>query len=723
MGRVLVRSTRRAAVARTVCAALLVAAVTVGCSDDDAPEDAAATTTTVTAPRATPIAAADAAQLATDVGDGSCDEIDTTRCLLPFPSNRFTEAADSTDTKLRVHLPEGQLANTSGSTLDVTEWNRNDGFSPGTPMLVSAPDVDLAASEAPPIGDIGQSMEESSPTIVIDLDTGERLAHWVELDSNAPAGQQLLIVRPAAALPEGHRIGVVLGALVDSSGTPLEASLGFRVYRDHLTTELDIVEERRPDMEELFEAAAGLGADRSTLYAAWDFTVASERNLSERLLTMRDDAFERLGTAAPRFTVNEVVTDDLPDGIGRRVIGTFDVPSYLTGAAEPGSRLTGAEDDSVPSYAGYDYAANFTCQIPTVALDGAGGTTRPVVYGHGLLGSAGEAENSQVAKIASTNDMMYCATDWIGMSEGDVGNAVAILNDLSKFPSLPDRSQQGILNSLFLARLMKADGGFSSHEAFLNTGGTSIIDRAEVYYDGNSQGGIMGGAATAVSTEWTKAVLGVPGMDYALLLSRSVDFNTYFQVLRGAYPDHIDQAIIYPLLSMLWDRGEANGYAQHMTADPYDGTPNHQVLLHVGFGDHQVATVAAEMEARTIGAVVRGPALADGRHPDAKPFYGLQVQTEFPTDKSVLVYWDSGTLPPPPGNITPAASPEFAAACSTLSEDDRERDTECADSHEDPRRAPESILQKDLFLRPDGRIEDTCNAQPCTAVHRKLLDY
>jgi len=711
-------------VTRRVLAVALLAATVVGCSnDDDAADDVATrTTTTVPKPSATPLGDADAAALASDVGDGSCDELDTTRCLLPFPSNRFTEPADDTGTGLIVDLPTGQLANAAGTTLDVTEWNRNDGFSPGSPLLVSAPGVDLDASRTPPIGDIGRSMTDGSPTLLVDLDTGKRLPHWVELDENAPPDQRLLIVRPAISMPEGHHMGVVLGPLVDAAGDALEPSLGFRVYRDNLTTDIDAVEQRRPTMEQLFDAAAALGADRSSLYAAWDFTVASQAGLSERLLTMRDDAFERLRDAAPKFAVTDVVSTDLPDGIGRRVLGTFDVPSYLTGAGEPGSRLT-QTDDGLPEYAGYDYRANFTCQIPAKALGGAGGTTRPVVYGHGLLGGADEAQNSQVAKIASSNDMMYCATDWIGMSEGDVGNAVAILNDLSKFPSLPDRSQQGILNALFLARVMRADGGFSSSPAFATEGGASVIDTAEVYYDGNSQGGIMGGAATAVSTEWTRAVLGVPGMNYALLLSRSVDFDKYFQVLRGAYPDHVDQAIIYPLLSMLWDRAEANGYAQHMTDHPYPGTPEHHVILHVGFGDHQVAQVSAEIEARTIGAAVRGPALEEGRHPDAEPFYGLDVITEFPSDRSVLVYWDSGTLPPPPGNITPVASPEFEKACAALSEDEQEKDTKCADSHEDPRRAPESILQKDLFFRPDGQVQDTCSGQPCIATHRKLLDY
>ena len=56
---------------------------------------------------------------------------------------------------------------------------------------------------------------------------------------------------------------------------------------------------------------------------------------------------------------------------------------------------------------------------------------------------------------------------------------------------------------------------------------------------------------------------------------------------------------------MLWDRSEPNGYAQHITQDPYPNTPAHKVLLHEAFGDHQVANVATEVETRTLGASVR----------------------------------------------------------------------------------------------------------------------
>ena len=45
---------------------------------------------------------------------------------------------------------------------------------------------------------------------------------------------------------------------------------------------------------------------RSDLYLAWDFTVASERGLSERVLHIRDDAFASLQGGVPSFTVDTV---------------------------------------------------------------------------------------------------------------------------------------------------------------------------------------------------------------------------------------------------------------------------------------------------------------------------------------------------------------------------------------------------------------------------------
>ena len=47
--------------------------------------------------------------------------------------------------------------------------------------------------------------------------------------------------------------------------------------------------------------------------------------------------------------------------------------------------------------------------------------------------------------------------------------------------------------------------------AFQDGGGDPVIDTSELYYDGNSQGGILGGSLVAVAPDLTRGVLGVPG--------------------------------------------------------------------------------------------------------------------------------------------------------------------------------------------------------------------
>ena len=64
-----------------------------------------------------------------------------------------------------------------------------------------------------------------------------------------------------------------------------------------------------------------------------------------------------------------------------------------------------------------------------------------------------------------------------------------------------------------------------------------LIDTRRLYYDGNSQGGIAGGALTALAPDFNRAVLGVPGMNYSMLLPRSVDFDTYASVLVPDLPE------------------------------------------------------------------------------------------------------------------------------------------------------------------------------------------
>jgi hypothetical protein len=626
----------------------------------------------------------------------SCDPLGGGRCLLPFPNDYFTVRDRSADTGRRLDLAlDATPANAAGVHIDPTELNRNDGFSPGSALVTLLPGIDLAASGAAPITDMGSSLDRDAPIVVVDAKSGRRHPYWAELDSRAPDdAHRLLFVRPAENFREGHRYIVAIRDVVDGSGQPIEPSDVFRAYRDRLDTGIAAVEGRRAHMDDLFRRLRRAGVDRDELVLAWDFTVASGENLSERLLAMRDDAFRQLGTAAPQFTVTSNVPSTRAN-LAREVSGTFDVPSYLTGSGEPGSVLNngnGSVSSPIPARNG-TYTARFICTIPTSAMDsdGTANPTRMMLYGHGLLGSAREAlgASSRYARVTNTST---CATWWIGMSEDDIGVVLAALADMSAFRSLPDRLQQSMVNFLFLGRLMKHPAGFSSDPAFQAADGTPLLDRRNLTFNGVSQGGILGGAVTAVAQDWERAFLGVPAMNYSTLLDRSVDFDPFSVVFDPNYPDWVDRQLAILLAQVLWDRGENNGYAQHLTDDPYRRTPKHRVMLYEAFGDHQVANVATEVMARTIDAELRVPGLAPGRSPDVEPFWNIDTTRRLPDKRgSYLVVWDFGTPAPPLDNIPNRAG---------------------TDPHGQGRDQLEVLTLATTFLE-QGHLVDTCAGGPC----------
>ncbi|MEX2193968.1 MAG: hypothetical protein WD844_01665 [Thermoleophilaceae bacterium] len=653
-----------------------------------------------------------------------CDELDPSHCLYPFPNDRFTVADATTDTGRRVNLPLlGMPRNIVGKPVNPRDMNRSDGFSPGSLIITKVPGLDNQAAfeqtGAVPITDMARSLDPGQPVVVIDAGTGERHLIWSEIDANpADPADRTLLIRPGVNFEEGHRYIVALRDLRDAAGNTLEARAPFRAWRDNPAPNAG---GRRGHMEDLFGTLGEAGIERESLYLAWDFTVASERSLTERMLHIRDDAFAQLGDTdladlqvegrAPAYTV-DAVTDYTPEQdarIARRIEGTFQVPCYLAAGLTcvTGTRFRYGADGKPLRLTENSVEANYICHVPRSAS--AASPARPSLYGHGLLGSAGEIGQSQLKSLGNDHNFVFCATDWDGMSEEDLPNVVTILLDLSRFSTLADRVQQGMLNQLFLGRLMIHPDGFSRAAVFQD-GGQSVIDTERLFYDGNSQGGIIGGALTAVAPDFQHAVLGVPGMNYSTLLRRSVDFVGddmltvamnggegfgYSSLMYTAYPDELERPLTLALIQMLWDRAEANGYAHHMTDDPLPNTPEHRVLMHVAFGDHQVADVSAEVEARTIGArMLHKPMLDAGRHSSVDPFYAIEAIPAFPYGGSALVVWDSGTPTPPTTNTPPRAGD---------------------DPHEFPRRQPAAREQKSAFLQIGGQIIDVCGGGPCYA--------
>ena len=68
------------------------------------------------------------------------------------------------------------------------------------------------------------------------------------------------------------------------------------------------------------------------------------------------------------------------------------------------------------------------------------------------------------------------------------------------------------------------------------------------------------------------------------------------------------------------------------------------MLLHPAFGDHQVANVTAEVEARTIGARAHRPAPSPAARPTSSRCSASRRSRAYPFDGSGIVYWDTGPL-------------------------------------------------------------------------------
>ena len=690
-----------------------------------------------------------------------CDPIDPAQCMLPYPNDWFTRPDPSSRTGRRLDLNVLAMPrNVAGKPVEPQEWNRSDGFSAGAQILTVVPGMtsndDLVPSGLPPVTDLAMNGSSNLGVILLDARTGEQVPVWVEIDQytqeSGPVAtgtvQQDLMIHPAVNLRDGERYIVGLRHLVRDDGSLAQPSAAFAAYRDHRAPASD---PRRAHMESIFRALDQAGFPRPQLYLAWDFTTASTLNVTGRLLAIRDDAFRQLGETeqdiaadrvtgrAPAFTVDSVTpfTAAQEPQVIRRISGHFTVPCYIFPTCDPPAKCDTATQGTVhdcPSpgqflldprnpdatpqqVAGQTYQANFICNVGRSGYENHQ-RLRPVEYGHGLFGGADEVNSDPQRAMAGGFAMMYCATDWFGMATADVPNAVLALQDFSRFPLLTDRVQQGELDFLYLARLMVHPDGFGSNPAFQRNG-VSFIDTRAAYYDGNSQGGIYGGTVCAVSIDVHRCVLGVPGMDYSILLPRSSDYVAtrrvtdvnpatadptdptslvgYSNLFDTAYPDQSQRQLILDLVQTLWDRSDPNGYASHMRSG-LPSTPAHEVLLQMGYGDHQVANITAETEARTIGAHGLYPPLVSWRYgPYHDVFWGIPAiaSTDFPYAGSGITMFDTGPVgadvacqqngtDPPPTSDVPNRSGE--------------------DPHEAPRRAPYGQQQKSDFLQPDGMV-------------------
>ena len=519
---------------------------------------------------------------------GDCNPVDDGHCALPYPSSFHLVEAD-TGSGYRVDFgPTTLPGNIDDAPLDPHRFNDLDGFPVLGMMLAHLPDASL--EHAISHTDLDAYLDEDATTVVVDLDTGARVPHFVEREVQAPEGEQLLVLRPVVPMEHGHR------HVVGVRGLGGDAPVGFAALRDGEGSDDPDLERQREHYEDVvFPALEAQGFDRDELLLAWDFVVVSEDSLAT-MVHVRDEGLEH----TPVATVTSVA-----EGCPTVYDGTFTAPLYLD-SWQPGSLLN-LDDDGVP-FAEGPADVPFQVRVPCGIED----TASLVQFGHGVLGDYTEV--SAMDRIAEDNGQVTFAVGWTGMKSQDIGDiTLTVATDMTNFSIVPDRLHQGHLEFMLAQKLMT-----TTFPDELDV----EVDPSRVGFYGVSQGGILGGAQVAMSPYVDRGALSVPGMPFSLILARSDNFHPFLKLFEIKYDDWRDITVLTAAMQMLWDPVESAGWA-HRQEKP--------VLVQAAIGDSAVTTLAAHVMSRAYELPLIEPA--------ARDVWGLEAQTAPATGGLVEFDW------------------------------------------------------------------------------------
>jgi hypothetical protein len=613
-----------------------------------------------------------------------CDPLQPEVCTFPWPSNLYLEADANRATGYTLRFaPEALPMPANGTArVDPVPYAQLDGYGLGTPIMMYFSELD--ASALPDENNIARSLEDGANIVLLE-DAGKgfvRVPYFAELDAHeSDSTKQILFVRPAIVLPAERRFIVAVRGLVDRSGELYAPSPAFESLRAGNAADPQL-QPRQKRFDRVFADLASQGIDPASLQLAWDFNTASEDALHRRLLSMRDDALAFVGPDGPPLVITSSVvlsTADDPD-MHIRIEGTVRVPSYTKikffGLFE--HTVLNLDANGLPQRNGTK-DVNFWMVVPHSIT-----TTKShglIQYGHGLLGSGSQTLGGHNKAIANQHNYIFFGCDLAGFSEQDQLAVGLAVNNMSAFEWIGDTIHQGLIDYLVLGRAVQ------QHVSEIPALQGANIDTSRFHYSGISQGGIFGGTYMAISTDVTRGHLGVPGMNYNLLLYRSVDFTPFFEMMRRSYPPSADQAVLLGLAQLMWDGTDPVSYYRHISAAPFPNTPRHEVLAAPAKGDYQVAVLSMELVARTLGAWM--PILAN--YDDERTPFDL-TPADYPHLGSGIVLYDFGNPWPPAGNSTPMDG--------------------LGDPHGLPRRLPAHNRQMDHFFRT-GEIIDVCGGDGC----------
>ena len=509
--------------------------------------------------------------------------------MLPFPDDYYTKADPRAATGRRIDFrPNGDARKRArpahrsrARTTSATASARARRSLLKIPGIETAADVSAIGGRADQ--PIGRYKKANAPVVVIDANTGERWPIWVEIDSTVKDRAKAHVeIHPAVNFKSGHRYIVALRNLKNAAE---QSSKRLRRSAPTATTCPPAKKRSTPGaahFEELFSTLKKAGHPppeplprvglhrRERRKQHWPRALDPRpRVRGARRQQPADGIVE--GTS-PTFVVTKAENEPQPAKSRGASRAPSRCPASCSRAARRAARCC-STPNGTRSKTGSGRPTSTASSRPRPPT-GAGESARPSLYGHGLFGNASEVGSgpqrslSQKPRHRPVRDRRDRHVR-SGRPDSDHGP-----QNLSLVPAAHRPPAAGPARRA-LPRPGDDQPDRVRHQRRLppgrHAGDPSVLDTSHLYYNGNSQGGIMGGALTAVSPDFTRASLGVPAMNYSVLLPRSVDFDEFADFLYPSYPDEEARPLIFDLMQLLWDRGEPNGYARADDDQPAAG--------------------------------------------------------------------------------------------------------------------------------------------------------
>ena len=554
----------------------------------------------------------------------------TTDNILPYPSSLY-EQVDGDG--VRLDVPVGAFPDNAVTKepFDPTRLNSRRGWPVTSTLLWASPrSVDPAHLIGP--DQIGESVTDASTTVIVDMTTGERVAHFAEVDANEldHFDLQAIYLRPAQRLAGGHRYAVgIRTALPARDGSKIARTAGFQAVLDNKASGHARLDRARPRIREAIDALEAAGIPRSDLLVAWDFTVAPDADAITDPLAARDAALAAMGPLGANLTYT--VTSDLgtinaDPRLARRIEISFEAP-LVTGEAHAGY----LRDGSGHVMAQGTMTAKAYVMVPACAT--ASNKAGILMYGHGFFGSLQELRDAEYARdLAADACVVVAGTLWTGMSSDDIPNALLALNDLNKGWGFGERIWQGMVNSIALEQLLR---GKLATEVLVDGNAQSIVDTTREYFLGISLGHVLGSTFFAYDPFISRAVLHVGAANWSLLFERSANWATYGVPLKGSYDSLLDAVIMEQVLQMALEGVDGATVA----GVPIPGTPEKSFIMQTSRDDSEVPNLASFYQARSLGVTLVTPSVLTP--------YGFEDKQATSASKGWIIV-DEHPMPKPP---------------------------------------------------------------------------